>query len=243
MTKKTKKTDPQQLPEVHSTAGKPTTKADLSERGKELAALLERVKRGSAASPFDTIPSPQKRAWLTAYALTGVKARASAAAGLDQTTIYTDQWRLDADFTEAMDRARVMSADVLEAEAYRRAVEGVEEPVGWYKGEAGGVVRRYSDVLLIFTLKGLLPDRYRERVDVRGVLAHLDVSQLPDALVARLAAGENPITVLAPILQASPDPPGAGPGRGRKPARRAGKGGIEGSDTGNSSKDAKKNCV
>ncbi len=42
-----------------------------------------------------------------------------------------------------------------------------------------------------------------ERVDVRGVLAHLDVSQLPDELVARLAAGENPISVLAPVLQAS----------------------------------------
>ncbi len=34
------------------------------------------------------------------------------------------------------------------------------------------------------------------------MLAHLDVSQLPDNLVARLAAGENPITVLAPVLQA-----------------------------------------
>ena len=63
-------------------------------------------------------------------------------------------------------------------------------------------MRRYSDVLLIFTLKGLLPDRYRERVNVRGVLAHLDVGALPDALIARLAAGENPITVLAPVLQA-----------------------------------------
>ncbi len=35
------------------------------------------------------------------------------------------------------------------------------------------------------------------------MLARLDVSQLPDALVARLAAGENPISVLAPVLQAS----------------------------------------
>ena len=71
------------------------------------------------------------------------------------------------------------------------------------RGVAGGTVRRYSDVLLIFLLKSLRPDRYRERVDVRGVLAHLDVSLLPDELVARLAAGENPITVLAPVLQAS----------------------------------------
>ena len=42
----------------------------------------------------------------------------------------------------------------------------------------------------------------RQEVEFRGVLARLDVSQLPDNLVARLAAGENPITVLAPVLQA-----------------------------------------
>ena len=79
--------------------------------------------------------------------------------------------------------------------------KGVEEQVGWYRGVAGGTVRRYSDVLLIFLLKALRPERYRERVDVRGVLAHLDVSLLPDDLVARLADGENPVTVLAPILR------------------------------------------
>ncbi len=106
-----------------------------------------------------------------------------------------------------------MAADVLEAEAHRRAVEGVEEPVGWYKGVAGGTVRRYSDVLLIFTLKGLLPDIYRERKDVQSVLTHVDVSQLPDELVARLAAGENPISVLAPVLQQAELPAAHGPHR------------------------------
>ena len=50
----------------------------------------------------------------------------------------------------------------------RRAVEGVEEPVGWYKGEAGGVVRKYSDTLLIFLLKGRKPEMYRERYEHSG---------------------------------------------------------------------------
>ena len=75
--------------------------------------------------------------------------------------------------------------------------------MGWYKGQPGGYVREYSDLLLMFRLKALRPEKYRERVDVRGVLAHLDISRLPDELVARLAAGENPISVLAPVLQAS----------------------------------------
>ena len=79
----------------------------------------------------------------------------------------------------------------------------VQKPVGWYKGKPGGTVREYSDILLIFLLKALRPEKYRERVDVRGVLAHLDISRLPDELVARPAAGENPISVLAPVLQAN----------------------------------------
>ena len=50
-------------------------------------------------------------------------------------------------------------------------------------------------------------------MDVRGVLAHLDISRLPDELVARLAAGENPISVLAPLLQAA-ELSALGPGKG-----------------------------
>ena len=36
-------------------------------------------------------------------------------------------------------------------------------PAGWYKGKAGGTVREYSDLLLIFLLKGMRPEKYRER--------------------------------------------------------------------------------
>ena len=53
--------------------------------------------------------------------------------------------------------APVMAADILEAEAYRRALEGREKPVGWYKGKPGGYVREYSDVLLMSLLKGASP--------------------------------------------------------------------------------------
>ncbi len=83
--------------------------------------------------------------------------------GIVKQTIYTRQWREDREFQVALKSARVMAADVLEAEAHRRAVEGVEEPAGWYRGVAGGTVRRYSDNLLMFLLKGARPERYRER--------------------------------------------------------------------------------
>ena len=67
---------------------------------------------------------------------------------------------------------------------------------------SGGTVRRYSDVLLIFLLKGLRPEQYRERYEIKGTLANLDLRRLPDDLIARLAGGENPLTVLSPLLQA-----------------------------------------
>ena len=50
--------------------------------------------------------------------------------------------------------------------------------------------------LLIFLLKGALPDKYRERVDVRGTIANLDFSRLSDEQLDRIAAGEHPLAVL-----------------------------------------------
>ena len=55
-----------------------------------------------------------------------------------------------------------IGADALEDEAVRRAVDGVDEQV-FYQGKACGVVRKYSDTLLIFLLKGRRPERYRDR--------------------------------------------------------------------------------
>ena len=154
--------------------------------------------------------NPQHRAFLAAFRETSNVRLACEVAKVGRSSHY--RWlEEDSAYREAFDQAKLQAADVLEAEAFRRAVEGVEEQVGWYRGVAGGTVRRYSDVLLIFLLKALRPEKYRERVDVRGVLAHLDVSRLPDELVARLAAGENPITVLAPIVQAGELPAAHGP--------------------------------
>ena len=158
-----------------------------------------------------TLYNRRQRAFLAAFRETGNVRLACEVAGVGRSSHY--RWReKDPAYREAFDLAREDAADILEAEAFRRAVEGVEEPVGWYKGVAGGTVRRYSDVLLMFQLKALRPEKYRERVEVRGVLANLDISRLPDELIARLAAGENPISVLAPLLQAA-EVPALGPGK------------------------------
>ena len=99
----------------------------------------------------------------------------------------------DAAFEDAMEEA----ADLLESEARRRAHDGVEEPVfGSLGGNQGsgevGRIRKYSDTLLIFLLKGARPDKYRERQEhqVTGSL-NLGISSADVAskLLPELAAG------------------------------------------------------
>ncbi len=83
----------------------------------------------------------------------------------------------------------------------QRATFGVRKPAGWYKGRPGGYVREYSDILAIFLLKGLRPDKYRDRVEMRGALAHIDISYLPDHLLQRVADGEHIMSVLSSAVE------------------------------------------
>ena len=138
----------------------------------------------------------KKKAFLAAFRQTGNVRLACEAAQVGRSTHY--RWlEADAAYEEAFELAKEDAADILEAEATRRAVEGVKKPTGWYKGKAGGYVREFSDTLLIFLLKGLRPKVYRERVEVRGLLGKLNLNLLPNHLIARIAAGEHIEAVLA----------------------------------------------
>ena len=123
--------------------------------------------------------------------------QAAKAAGVSHATVYSPPWKADEAFQAGLKAAEQCAADILESEAFRRAVHGTEKPTGWYKGEAGGYVTEYSDILAIFLLKGLRPEKYKDRIEFKGGLAHIDLSQLPDHLLARIAAGEHPLSVLA----------------------------------------------
>lgn len=96
----------------------------------------------------------------------GNVSRACNAISLTRTRVY--EWRTaDPVFAIAWDEAVELGTDELEEEARRRALEGVDEPV-FYQGEACGMVRKYSDTLLIFLLKGRRPEKYRERTEITG---------------------------------------------------------------------------
>jgi hypothetical protein len=103
-----------------------------------------------------------ERAFLEALADTCNVRLACAISNISRSSAYL--WRKeDSGFAQRWEEAAKIGAAALEEEAIRRAHEGWLEPV-YYKGEIRGEVRKYSDTLLIFLLKGAKPEKYRERV-------------------------------------------------------------------------------
>lgn len=118
-----------------------------------------------------TQPPLWQMAFLTALSLTGNVTRAAAAADIARKTAYEARAR-DDEFAALWDDAIEQATDMLEAEARRRAHDGLVR----YKFHNGTAVLdprtgepyyelEYSDTLLIFLLKGHRPDKYRERYE------------------------------------------------------------------------------
>jgi len=76
----------------------------------------------------------------------------------------------DPKLREAINRAQDNGGDSLEDEAYRRAVEGWDEPV-FNRGVLVGYVRKYSDKLLALMLEGAKPEKYRANRTAVAVVA------------------------------------------------------------------------
>src|SRR4030095_937164 len=98
------------------------------------------------------------------YGECGNISTAARAAGVARTQVYLWQEH-DAEFASAMREAGVQATEVLEREAWRRARDGIAEPV-YQHGKQVGTIQRYSDSLLMFLLRARAPERYRDRVDL-----------------------------------------------------------------------------
>jgi hypothetical protein len=117
-------------------------------------------------------------AFLERLAETCCVVRAAAHAGIERRRLY-EMRAADPEFAAAWTRALEAGSDILESEALRRSVEGVDEPV--YQGGAlVGSVTKYSDTLLALLLKSHLPEKYRERSEVK----HSGTIELANALEA-----------------------------------------------------------
>lgn len=111
------------------------------------------------------LTAKKREAFILALAVTGNVSAACKKAKVSRQTVYLYK-REDPAFAAAWDEAEAIYVELLEAEADRRAAKGTLKPV-FYKGAKVGTVREYSDTLLMFRLKALRPDKYRERADVK----------------------------------------------------------------------------
>lgn len=139
-------------------------------------------------------------AFLQSLASIGNISKACVAAQVSRQTVYRHR-NSDPDFSAAWDEALEAAADLLEEEARRRAHDGWTEPV-YQRGEHVGNVRKYSDTLLIFLLKGARPEKYRERLsiitedaidaEIRRLTSALEeAGQAPKAITAEATAGDS----------------------------------------------------
>jgi hypothetical protein len=116
-----------------------------------------------------------KKRFLEHFARIGIITRAAEEVGLNRNTIRYWQEH-DDQFALAFQLADVQATEVLEAEARRRAVEGVErlkfdrgQPITDPETGEPYREREYSDTLLIFLLKARAPEKYRERQQIEHV--------------------------------------------------------------------------
>lgn len=105
-------------------------------------------------------------AFCRSFATRGIVRDACIATGISRRTYY--QWRKkDASFDDNCKMAEEMSADIIEREALRRAVEGYDHPV-IYQGEITDTYTEYSDSLMSMLLRGNKQAKYKERTEYSG---------------------------------------------------------------------------
>ena len=126
----------------------------------------------------DTVRTFEKeRACLAALAATCSVTQACEDADGGRATVYEGR-AADVDFAARWDEAKRIGAEALEDEAMRRASRGVDEPV-FHQGAQVGTVRKYSDTLAIFLLKGAMPEKYRDNAKLE-LAGRVELSKLTD---------------------------------------------------------------
>lgn len=111
-------------------------------------------------------------------------------ANVSRQTLYA--WRGDHPLFDALlTSIQDEMVDSMRAEAYRRSVVGVDEPIFYQGADTGHRIKKYSDSLLQFTLMGY-DSRFRSKdvnMNVSGQLdTNVNIEGLRDRLAQRLSA-------------------------------------------------------
>lgn len=140
--------------------------------------------------PAQKWTSGRRATFLKALADTGNVSQAARAAKASRSRAYQLKAE-DPDFAAEWGDALEIATDALDAEARRRAIDGVESP-RFHQGKITGSAKKYSDTLLMFLLRAHRPELYRERAGLTNTRqdAHDDAEDYTgarDALAERLA--------------------------------------------------------
>ena len=147
----------------------------------------------------------RREAFLRALADTGIVTVAAGVAGVTRARAYQVR-KADPAFAAAWEDAEEKAADALEAEAWRRAVVGIAEPLvsaGKVVRDDDGkplAIRRYSDTLLITLLRAHRPGRFKDRSVVEHDISDRVAERLEAARLRALDA------LTAPVIDATPEP-------------------------------------
>jgi len=125
-----------------------------------------------------SIAARKRKVFLKVLADTASVAAAAKACGYQDATTLQAYRRDNEDFAEEWNNAMEAAATVLEAEMVRRAVDGVMEPV-FFKGTVVGHIRKYSDTLLQFALRGMRPEVYRENARGGNLNVNFGIAVMP----------------------------------------------------------------
>lgn len=149
-----------------------------------------------------TIKAATRKAFLDCLREKGNVTAAARLVGIDRATAY--RWRdADADFAQAWDDAIEEAADLIELEAHRRAVSGIDEPV-IYQGDVTYLYERDSQGRVVYDTvereeNGLdgktitVTDRIpRLALDAQGKPMTLSKRVYSDALMALLLKAHRP---------------------------------------------------
>jgi hypothetical protein len=118
----------------------------------------------SDSTPAHSRETWDREAWLGCYEYSKRVSEACRMVGISRQTAYAERERND-EFAARWDELNAQVVEELEAEAYRRAVEGTDKMVV-SAGKRLGTEKQFSDTLLTLLLKANRPEKYRERVDV-----------------------------------------------------------------------------
>jgi len=111
---------------------------------------------------------PNQVKFIAAYLNHGTVSKAAEMVGIERMTHY--RWlKKEGDYLDAWNDAHEIWCENLEREAYRRAYEGIDKPIV-YQGKVtkSKRMKEYSDTLLIFLMKGNMPDKYKERTEIQA---------------------------------------------------------------------------